>query len=402
MKIGIYQFNGCQKCFDQTILIKDAVRISNPTQKNISNFDVAVITGYLTPQNIELLKLIEKSSKKVIAFGSCAVSGGVFGLAYQKGIDIRPIDKLICDSAKIEGCMAEIEELQACIEGKEYHNPKNLCQLCNRKSTCKYLSDVVREIDLEADAESCFNDLGYLCNGYIARGCKEQCMNANAPCRGCKPKVDRSGFRMLGMFATLMGNIEVATEATGKGGTDKLADEPDLVTQSVPDCVGSFFRFTLPDASLPIGKNKSSSSIISDVMIGRRIEEVPMILSLIGGSNFISYTLDAIEAYESDKGIQIPDEIKQERVKLLDLEKRLNNAVSKGNQNEYLEITNQIRKIAGNMNLSNLYFGGYRNKNAYKFGFKDRFMPGPYKHGLIKYTLDSEGIVTDFKVEGLK
>jgi hypothetical protein len=32
-------------------------------------------------------------------------------------------------------------------------------QLCKRKSTCKYLSDVVREIDLEADTESCFNDL---------------------------------------------------------------------------------------------------------------------------------------------------------------------------------------------------------------------------------------------------
>jgi hypothetical protein len=136
-------------------------------------------------------------------------------------------------------------------------------------------------------------------------------MNANAPCRGCKPKVNRSGFRMLGMFATLMGNIEVATEATGKGGTDKLADEPDLITQSIPDCVGSFFRFTLPDASLPIGRNKSSNSIISDVMIGRRIEEIPMILSLIGGSNFITYTLDAIKAYESGKTSKFQKKFKQ-------------------------------------------------------------------------------------------
>jgi coenzyme F420-reducing hydrogenase gamma subunit len=105
MKIGIYQFNGCQKCFDQTILIKDAIRVSRPSEKTITNYDIAVITGYLTPQDLDNLNLIKEKSKKVIAFGSCAVSGGVFGLAYQKGINIRPIDKLICDSSKIEGCM---------------------------------------------------------------------------------------------------------------------------------------------------------------------------------------------------------------------------------------------------------------------------------------------------------
>jgi hypothetical protein len=54
------------------------------------------------------------------------------------------------------------------------------------------------------------------------------------------------------------------------------------------------------------------------------------------------------------------------------------------------------------MNLSNLYFGGFRNNHPYHFDFKQAFEPGPYKNGLVEYSVDKEGIITQFKAEGLK
>jgi len=50
---------------------------------------------------------------------------------------------------------------------------------------------------------------------------------------------------MLALFGTLAGNIEIATVHSVKGATDKLGDEEDDLTNSLPDIVGNFFRYTL-------------------------------------------------------------------------------------------------------------------------------------------------------------
>ena len=176
----------------------------------------------------------------MIAYGSCTVSGGIFGLAYQNGQIISPLSKLIQNVSEIQGCLGKIEELRNLIHDTPECNPKQLCSVCTRRSTCKYLEKVQRQINPAEDEEKCFNDFGFMCMGYIASECKERCIKSGAPCRGCKPNVDRAGIRMLGMFGTLMGNIEVATEATGKGGTDKLADKPDEDHQRGSRCCWEF------------------------------------------------------------------------------------------------------------------------------------------------------------------
>ncbi|MHA1522693.1 MAG: hypothetical protein ACTSRK_21210, partial [Promethearchaeota archaeon] len=218
-----------------------------------------------------------------------------------------------------------------------------------------------------------------------------------------------AGFRMLGMFGTLMGNIEVATEATGKGGTDKLADEDDDITESIPDVTGSFFRFTLANSVLPMGRIPANGSIISDIFIGRPIEELPLISGCIGGNNSISFTLDIIQAYEKGLGEDLPvsEKTVELRNNLLSLEKELNSALKASNVEEYEKITNQIRKIAGNMNLSNLFFGGFKvpidDGDSGDFeGYKKSIFEireGDYQNGNVKYSLNSKGIVTKFEME---
>jgi hypothetical protein len=267
------------------------------------------------------------------------------------------------------------------------------------------LDSIIRQIDPLDDEETCFNDLGFQCNGYIALECKERCIDYGTQCRGCKPFGERSGIRMLGMFGTLMGNVDVATEASKYGATDKLADEDDEMTESMPDIVGNFFRFTLPNSGLPKGKIASKGKIIEDIFSDRLIEEFPLITGLLGGENSISLTLSIIEAYEKGTGVEISEQTKKFRNELLSLEKKLQKAINKQDADEYKRITEKIRAIAGNMNLSNVFFGGFKTpiKGADDFT-KYKAKPfevkeGKYKNGMIEFSIDSVGVIKDIKIK---
>jgi coenzyme F420-reducing hydrogenase gamma subunit len=412
MDVRIFQFNGCNKCYNETLLLKEDSEysikfVSDPKSWKEEKVDVSVITGYLVPDNLKQLSKIKANSEKVIAYGSCASTGGVYALANQKGHNITPLQNLIEDSQNIKGCLGEIEELKLAIDGKEVPKLKNLCEVCSRKATCEYLDEIKRQIELD-DSETCFNDLGFLCSGFIANECKEKCIDYNTPCRGCKPSVDRSGIRMLGLFGTLAGNIEIATEHSVKGATDKLADEDDDLTEGLPDIVGNFFRFTLPTSGLPKGRIPSSGNLLEDVFIGRLIEEIPLISGLLGGSKSISLTLKFIESYEKANEIKVSEKVKKFRKELLKLEDELQNAIDKEDSTKYKEVTEKIRKIGGNMNLSNLFFGGFKIKINDNDNFDDykthifEIVEGTYKNGSVEYKIDSDGILTEIKIkEGL-
>jgi len=409
MDVRVFQFNGCNKCFNESILLKGESRnkvefISDPINWKEVKTDISVITGYLLPENKAVLEKIQSNSERVIAYGNCATTGGVFALANQRGHNVSPLTAFIKDVVNINGCLGEIEELKSEIHGEEAPQLKNLCIVCGRSKTCDYLDEVKRQIDLEDD-KTCFNDLGYLCNGFIAKECKERCIDYGAPCRGCKPIVERSGIRMLGMFGTLMGNIEVATEHSEKGATDKLADPEDDVTRSLPDIVGNFFRFSLPTSGLPKGRIPSSGSLLEDVFTGRLIEELPLISGLLGGDHSVSLTLKIIETYEKANEIEVSEQTKKYRKELLELEKELHGAIKSKDPEKYKQVTDKIRKIGGNMNFSNVFFGGFKSQINEKDNFEDykthifEVVEGTYKNGSVEFTIDPIGIVKEIKIK---
>jgi len=409
MDVKVFQFNGCNKCFNESLLLKldsdvKIEYIKDPKTWKEEKVENAVITGYLLPTDKEVLNKIRANADKVIGYGSCTTSGGVFALANQHGHEITPLKSLVEDVIEIEGCLGEVDELKTMISGEELTKPKSLCEVCARKATCDYLDNVNRQIEFE-DEETCFNDLGYLCNGFVARECKERCINYNTPCRGCKQLVERSGIRMLGMFGTLMGNIEVATEHSVKGATDKLADEDDDVTASLPDILGNFFRFTLTTSGLPKGRIPSTGTLLEDLFTGRLIEELPLITGLLGGDKSISFTFKIIESYEKANEIEVSEQTKEYRKELLDLEDKLDEAIKNENAEQYKEITEEIRQIAGNMNLSNVFFGGFKSQIKEEDNFEDykthifEVVEGTYKNGSVEYSIDSEGIVKEIKIK---
>ncbi|MFX0091382.1 MAG: hypothetical protein ACFFBD_06430 [Candidatus Hodarchaeota archaeon] len=410
MNVRIFQFNGCNKCFHETILLKkqsgmNVELISNPKEWKEKKCDVAIISGYLLPEDKDVLLKIQSNSDKIIAYGDCTTTGGIFGLANQKGANITPITKILPEAININGCLAEIEELDNAIKGEQGQSLKLLCNVCKRRSTCEYLDKVQRQIDIYENEESCFNDLGFLCNGYIATECKERCVDYGTQCRGCKPIDIRSGVRMLGMFGTLMGNVEVATEASKYGATDKLADKDDDMTDSLPDIIGNFFRFTLPSSGLPKGRIPSKGDMLEDVFTDRLIEEFPLMTGLLGGDNSISMTLSVIEAYERGAGIEISEQTKKYREMLRDLEKKLKIAIDDQDSDKYKEITDKIRKIAGNMNLSNVFYGGFKTPIEDAENFEEykaepfEIREGTYNNGIIEFSIDSKGIIKEIKIK---
>ena len=409
MDVKVFQFNGCTKCFNETLLLKldsnyKVQFIKEPQNWKGEKTEVAVITGYLLPDDKVHLEKINVNSERVIAYGDCTTMGGVFALANQNGYEITPLKEFIENQINVNGCLGEIEELKSVIDGEEPSKLKPLCEVCARRATCEYLDAVQRQIESD-DNETCYNDLGFLCNGFVAKECKERCINYNTPCRGCKPMVERSGVRMLGMFGTLMGNIEVATEHSEKGATDKLGDDEDDVTRSLPDILGNFFRFTLPTSGLPKGRIKSSGTILENIFTGRLIEELPLISGLLGGSKSISLTLKIIESYEEANQIEVSEKTKKYREELLKLETDLKKALENEDPKQYKEITSKIRKIAGNMNLSNIFFGGFKSQINENDNFDDykshifEVVEGTYKNGSVEYTIDPNGIVKEIKIK---
>ncbi|MHA1459787.1 MAG: hypothetical protein ACTSQR_09025, partial [Promethearchaeota archaeon] len=112
--------------------------------------------------------------------------------------------------------------------------------------------------------------------------------------------------------------------------------------------------------------------------------------------------------YEKANQIEVSGHVKKLRTELLKLEDDLQKAIEKEDATKYKEITEEIRKIAGNMNLSNLFFGGFKTKIADNDNFDEykthifEVVEGAYKNGSVEYKIDSDGILTEIKIkEGL-
>jgi len=156
---------------------------------------------------------------------------------------------------------------------------------------------------------------------------------------------------------------------------------------------------------LPKGRIKSSGTTLENVFTGRLIEELPLISGLLGGSKAISLTLKIIESYEEANQIEVSEKTKKFREELLKLETELNKSLENEDPKQYKEITSEIRKIAGNMNLSNIFFGGFKSQINENDNFDDykshvfEVVEGTYKNGSVEYTIDPKGIVKEIKIK---
>ena len=251
---------------------------------------VAMINGAIrTSEQEEMARLLRRKSKIVIAYGSCAQTGGIPGLANQFTREqitdyvynqspstvnpdsvypatnvgtnggsvtlptflegVRALDQVIEVEYYLPGCPPTPKLLKQAIDvllsGKL--PPKGtvlapdiaLCEECPKKDTKPsdlQFIEFRRPHAVQIDPAMCLLAQGIICMGPATRGgCGGQCISGNMPCSGCfgpTSHVKDQGAKILSALASQL----LAKDET----------EIDATLRTIADPIGTFYRYGLP------------------------------------------------------------------------------------------------------------------------------------------------------------
>jgi F420-non-reducing hydrogenase small subunit len=251
----------------------------------------------------EMARLLRRKSQFLIAYGSCAMSGGIPSLANEFPREqllkfnyedaptvvneektrpqvesknngqtvhlpalynvVRALDQVVEVDYYIPGCPPTPNitkaALTALLEGKL--PPKGsvlapdvaLCDECPRKKTKPTnlsFTEFKRPHQVLADPELCFLAQGMVCMGPATRsGCGAQCIAGNMPCTGCFGPTSRVHDQGLKIMSSLCANVAPKEEA----GINQ-------VLEGIPDPIGTFYRYGLAKSLLRRKVNLANQS----------------------------------------------------------------------------------------------------------------------------------------------
>jgi F420-non-reducing hydrogenase small subunit len=247
-------------------------------------------------ENYEMAKLLRKKSVLLCAFGSCASDGCIPGLANLTSAEaiqryvyedspstvnpekvrpqtewqvpagtlrlphlwntVRTLPQVVDVDYVIPGCPPQPDRIKdviaAVMDILRNGSPlppkgsvlgadvRACCEECPRKRDVKKLRKFVRPHEIVQDPEICLLEQGMICMGPATRaGCGAKCVQAGVPCRGCygpPANVRDQGAKMASAIAGVLD-------------TDDPAEIAALI-DSIPDPIGTFYRFTLPSSTL--------------------------------------------------------------------------------------------------------------------------------------------------------
>ncbi len=226
-KIIIKSFTSCSGCISALISLDMFPQFLE--RSNVINFpfisdndsfedcDIAIIEGCISEDSqIDLLKSLRKSAKKVIALGSCAAFGGISSLSEKE--KSLPINAVIEIDGFIPGCAPPSKmlgnSLLRLIENKNIILPeKNLCATCPLRSNIEASGDFIidkimpdpSEIHTSEEDSACLLKRGILCMGPVTRdGCEQRCIKFGVPCEGCLGPVSKDYISNLVNFLSLI------------------------------------------------------------------------------------------------------------------------------------------------------------------------------------------------------
>lgn len=258
--------------------------------------DVSFSNGAIqNSENEHIAKLLRAKSKTLVAFGACAYLGGIPGLANTTNRDeifansyvetattqnpekalpqtrvrttegeltlpefygtVKTLDQVVDVDYYVPGCPPVGEQVAKVINQFVDGVPpprgavigaseRSLCYECKRTRTDRKIDKIVRTFQTNPDTKACMLEQGIICMGPATRGgCGSICLDANMPCRGCYgplPKASDQGGKMLSALSSIF-------DAQNEQEAQRLAD-------SVPDPIGTFYRFSL--ARSPLRRTK--------------------------------------------------------------------------------------------------------------------------------------------------
>ncbi len=316
LKIGMYWAASCGGC-DISLLeigphILDLIAIADvafwPCAADFKYKDVAAYPdGYMdvcffngairSSEQEQIARLLRRKSKSLIAYGECAIDGGIPALANLKSVEgifeasyhdnpsidnpdgVEPQTITQCDQGElgipefypqvlrlkdivpvdyeIPGCPPQAERVWEAIVAvtggavplsnrnvKVACFDKAVCDECSLEKKQVKISEFKRPHQVRPEPQWCLLEQGIVCMGPATRsGCGALCIDAGLPCRGCygpSGTVEDQGTAMVSAIASLLD----ATE-------EERAKE---LTGQIVDPVGTFYRFSLASSHMKARK----------------------------------------------------------------------------------------------------------------------------------------------------
>jgi F420-non-reducing hydrogenase small subunit len=256
--------------------------------------DVSFINGAIrTSEQEEMAHLLRTKSKLVIAYGACAIEGGIPGLANltekeaildyvyhqspsttngsgtrpQQHIavaegqlelpefyeSVRTLDQVVDVDYYLPGCpptpKITMQAIEAILIGKlpekgaVLAGDRALCYECDLNTTKPeklLVKELKRPHQVIIDREKCLLAQGVLCLGPVTRGgCEALCVKGGMPCTGC--------FGPLGRVHDFGGKALSAVASIVDSTYEKTLAQ---VFEAVPDPAGTFYRYSVPASFL--------------------------------------------------------------------------------------------------------------------------------------------------------
>lgn len=266
------------------------------------SIDVCLFNGAVrNSENEHIAKMLRERSKVLVAFGSCAVSGGIPALANFSDRDailrrvyietpstdnpdgvtpvpvwqedqkeltlpeffvrVKALNQVVGVDYYLPGCPPTAERIWEVVQAIVAGNlppkgstvgvtDKTLCDQCSRQKKEKKVKRFYRPYEIIPDPELCLLEQGIICMGPVTRGgCGAQCTKANMPCRGCYGPMP--GIRDQGAkFISTLGSIIDSQQK----------QELDAIIGQIADLAGTLYRFDLSTALLGGGDKNAKDN----------------------------------------------------------------------------------------------------------------------------------------------
>lgn len=256
------------------------------------SIDVCLFNGAVrNSENEHMARLLREKSKVMVAFGSCAVSGGIPALANFKQREdilqrvymdtpstvnpeqvlpvthcpvnegvlhlpeffgfVHSLNQVVEVDYYVPGCPPTAERIWEVMQAIATGNlpaagatvgalEKSLCDECPREKSNKKIKRFYRSHEIIPDPHRCLLEQGLLCMGPVTRGgCGAQCISANMPCRGCYGPLPG----VLDQGAKYISSVGAVIDAR----TPEAAEE---ILAGIADPAGTFYRFGMATALL--------------------------------------------------------------------------------------------------------------------------------------------------------
>jgi F420-non-reducing hydrogenase small subunit len=259
-----------------------------------NSIDVCFFNGSIrTEEQEHIAHLLRKKSKVLVAFGACAVNGGIPGLAnianreevfnvaylnnpstenpkntvpktsvkVKEGTltlpefydTVRSLNQTVDVDYYLPGCPPTPEQILTAVgaivenklppKGSIIGPLKSVCDECRFEKTEKKIKQIKRVYEVDHIEDKCLLEQGIICLGPATRGgCNARCLDANMPCTGCggpTPNSIDQGAKMMSALASIL----------GLDGEEKMSEEEvQKLIDQVVDPVGTFYKYGLPTA----------------------------------------------------------------------------------------------------------------------------------------------------------